>query len=129
MKHVEVNYHFMRERVTSRELQVRSISSKDQLVDIMTKALLAPSFGHHRSNLQLAQLPPNCGGARYDRFTTGITFFAECLRHSAKAILRQRILSKHFIDKGFFAEYFFRTLSKDFVECRKALDKEKHSAN
>jgi hypothetical protein len=70
-------------------------------------------------------------------------FFTECLRHSAKAILysakalpivtldkdyaecntRQRIHDKYFIGKGFFAEYFFRTLSKDFAECRKALGK------
>jgi hypothetical protein len=36
---------------------------------------------------------------------------------------RQRILGKYFIGKGFFAEYFFRTLGKDFVECRKTLGK------
>jgi hypothetical protein len=29
----------------------------------------------------------------------------------------------HFIGKGFFAEYFFRTLGKVFTECRKALGK------
>jgi hypothetical protein len=56
--------------------------------------------------------------------TTGIAFFAECLRHSVKAILHSAkplpsvTLGKYFIDKGFFAEYFFRTLGK-----------EKHSAN
>jgi hypothetical protein len=32
-------------------------------------------------------------------------------------------LGKYFIDKGFFVEYFFRTLDKDFAECRKALGK------
>jgi hypothetical protein len=31
--------------------------------------------------------------------------------------------------KGSFAEYFFRTLGKDFAECQKALGEEKHSAN
>jgi hypothetical protein len=40
--------------------------------------------------------------------------FAECN-------IRQKILGKYFIGKGFFAEYF--------AECRKALDKEKHSVN
>jgi hypothetical protein len=52
--------------------------------------------------------------------TTGIAFFAECLRHSAKPLpivtlgkafadcnTRQRTLGKYFIGKGFFAEYFF----------------------
>jgi hypothetical protein len=67
--------------------------------------------------------------------TTGIAFFAECLRHSAKAILHSAkalpsvTLGKEFIGKGFFAECFFRTLGKDFAECQKALGKEKHSAN
>jgi hypothetical protein len=45
--------------------------------------------------------------------TTGIAFFAECLRHSTKAILHSAkvlpsvTLDKYFIGKGFFAEYFF----------------------
>jgi hypothetical protein len=38
-KHVEVDYHFVRERVASRQLEVRFISSKDQTADIMTKPL------------------------------------------------------------------------------------------
>jgi hypothetical protein len=69
------------------------------------------------------------------RFTTGIAFFAECLRHSAKTILHSAkaltsvTLGKYFIGKRFFAECFFRTLGKDFAECQKALGKEKHSAN
>jgi hypothetical protein len=48
-------------------------------------------------------------------FTLGKAF-AECNT-------RQRILGKHFIGKEFFAEYFFRTLDKDFAECRKTLGK------
>ena len=48
--------------------------------------------------------------------------FAECNT-------RQKILGKYFISKGFFAEYFFRTLGKDFAECRKALDKLKIAKN
>jgi hypothetical protein len=32
---------------------------------------------------------------------------------------QQRILGKHFIGKGFFAEYFFRIPDKDFAKCRK----------
>jgi hypothetical protein len=67
--------------------------------------------------------------------TTGIAFFAECLRHSANVILHSAkplpsvTLGKDFIGKAFFAEYFFRTHDKDFAECQKALGKEKHSAN
>jgi hypothetical protein len=47
----------------------------------------------------------------------------------AEGNTRQRTLDKYFIGKGFFAEYFFRTLGKDFAECRKALSKEKHLTN
>jgi hypothetical protein len=54
-------------------------------------------------------------------FTLGKAF-AECNTW-------QRTLGKYFIGKGFFAEYFFRTLGKDFAECQKTLGKEKHSAN
>jgi 5-formaminoimidazole-4-carboxamide-1-beta-D-ribofuranosyl 5'-monophosphate synthetase len=55
----------------------------------------------------------NAGGELKYVYTTGIAFFAECLRHSAKAILHSAkplpsvTLDKYFIGKGFFAEYFF----------------------
>jgi hypothetical protein len=48
-------------------------------------------------------------------FTLGKAF-AECYT-------QQIILGKYFIGKGFFTEYFFRTLDKDFVKCRKTLGK------
>jgi hypothetical protein len=38
-KHIEVDYHFVRERVAQKLLRVKFISSKDQLADIFTKAL------------------------------------------------------------------------------------------
>jgi hypothetical protein len=44
MKHVEVDYHFVHERVAMKQLDVRTISFKDRLADIMTKALPASAF-------------------------------------------------------------------------------------
>jgi hypothetical protein len=38
-KHIEVDYHFVRKRVASHQLDIRPISTKDQVADIMTKAL------------------------------------------------------------------------------------------
>ena len=35
-KHVEVDYHFVRDRVANKEIQICFISSKDQLVDVLT---------------------------------------------------------------------------------------------
>jgi hypothetical protein len=39
MKHIEVDYHFVRDQVTQRLLDVRFISTSDQLADGFTKAL------------------------------------------------------------------------------------------
>jgi hypothetical protein len=58
-RHVEVDYHFVRERVAMKQLEVRSISSKDQLADIMTKALPTPAFKHFRNNLNLFPWRPD----------------------------------------------------------------------
>ena len=43
-KHIEVDFHFLRERVAQKLLQVRFIPSKDQLDDIFTKPLPLPLF-------------------------------------------------------------------------------------
>ncbi|KAF2296275.1 hypothetical protein GH714_037211 [Hevea brasiliensis] len=44
IKHVEVDYHFVRDKVANKDLQVRYISSKDQVADVLTKPL--PSSKH-----------------------------------------------------------------------------------
>jgi hypothetical protein len=58
-KHVEVDYHFVRERVASRQLEVRFISSKDQIADIMTKPLPVTTFCNLRRNLNLVAHCPD----------------------------------------------------------------------
>ena len=52
-KHIEVDYHFVRERVAQRLLCIKFISSKDQLADIFTKPLPQPQFVGCRRNLNL----------------------------------------------------------------------------
>jgi histone deacetylase 1/2 len=52
-KHIEVDFHFVRERVAHKLLQIRFISSKDQLADIFTKPLLLPLFQFCRRNLNI----------------------------------------------------------------------------
>jgi hypothetical protein len=39
IKHIEIDYHFVRERVANNSLAIRFISTKDQLADGFTKAL------------------------------------------------------------------------------------------
>jgi hypothetical protein len=38
-KHIEVHYHFIREKVLAKEIDLIHVSTKDQVVDIFTKAL------------------------------------------------------------------------------------------
>jgi histone deacetylase 1/2 len=52
-KHIEIDFHFVRERVVRKQLQVRFISSKDQLADGFTKALRVHKFEDFKSNLNL----------------------------------------------------------------------------
>jgi hypothetical protein len=43
-KHIEIDYHFVRERVASKELDVKIIASEDQIVDGFMKALPVRKF-------------------------------------------------------------------------------------
>jgi hypothetical protein len=53
MKHVEIYYHFVRECVVMKQLEVHAISLKDLVANIMTKALPNLAFKHFRNNLNL----------------------------------------------------------------------------
>ena len=52
-KHIEIDFHFVRERVTRKQLQVRLISTKDQVADGFTKALPSAKFNQFKGNLNL----------------------------------------------------------------------------
>ena len=43
-KHIEIDIHFVRERVAGNQLVVQFVSSKEQFADILTKGLSAPLF-------------------------------------------------------------------------------------
>ena len=55
-KHIEIDFHFVRERVANKKLEIRFIPSKDQVADGFTKALPARSFEEFKRNLNLVQL-------------------------------------------------------------------------
>ncbi len=38
-KHIEVHYHFIREKVLAKEIELIHVSTEDQVADIFTKAL------------------------------------------------------------------------------------------
>ena len=52
-KHIEVDFHFVREQVAKKLLDIRFMSSLNQTTDIFTKALLVQSFVSFRHNLNL----------------------------------------------------------------------------
>jgi histone deacetylase 1/2 len=55
-KHIEIDFHFVRERVLSKKLEIRFIPSKDQVADGFTKPLPVKSFTEFRNNLNLTKL-------------------------------------------------------------------------
>jgi hypothetical protein len=52
-KHIEIDFHFVRERVAEKKLDVKFISSKDQVADGFTKALPVKHLYEFRRNLNL----------------------------------------------------------------------------
>ena len=54
-KHIEIDFHFVRERVAWKLLDVRFISSKDQVADGFTKALPIKELNEFKRNLNLGQ--------------------------------------------------------------------------
>jgi hypothetical protein len=56
IKHVEVDYHFVRDHVTKKLLDVRFISTDDQVTDGFTKALPQRRLLEFQRNLNLIKL-------------------------------------------------------------------------
>jgi hypothetical protein len=57
-KHIEIDFHFAREKVARRQLEIiRFVSTKDQVADGFTKALGTHMFEKFRSNLNLVKKP------------------------------------------------------------------------
>jgi hypothetical protein len=52
-KHIEIDFHFVRERVAQKLLDVRFISTGDQLADGFTKPIAAPKMKEFRYHLNL----------------------------------------------------------------------------
>ncbi|KAF0742665.1 hypothetical protein Ae201684P_000735 [Aphanomyces euteiches] len=56
-KHIDVRYHFVRERVQLEELKLENVPSRDNIADLFTKPLVAAVFVPLRETLGLC-LPP-----------------------------------------------------------------------
>jgi hypothetical protein len=56
MKHVEIDFHFVRERVARKLLDVRLVSTNDQVADGFTKPQTEKKLISFRNNLNLCKL-------------------------------------------------------------------------
>ncbi|GAA0159774.1 transmembrane signal receptor [Lithospermum erythrorhizon] len=56
--HIEIDFHFVREKVARKQLQVQFISTKDQIADVLTKPLSTARFVFFRSKLRLCSRKP-----------------------------------------------------------------------
>ncbi|KAI5321887.1 hypothetical protein L3X38_030959 [Prunus dulcis] len=61
-KHIDIDVHFVRERVAKQQLFVQFVSSREQFADILTKGLSAPLFHTHCHNLMLGLSPQEIEG-------------------------------------------------------------------
>jgi hypothetical protein len=56
IKHIEVDYHFVREQVARKQLVIHFISTNDQLADGFTKTLSVAKLKQFQYNLNLGGL-------------------------------------------------------------------------
>ena len=62
-KHIEIDIHFIRNKVLNKELSIQYISSADQAADIMTKPLSFIQFNYLRAKLNVHSCPLSLRGA------------------------------------------------------------------
>ncbi|CAL9007551.1 unnamed protein product [Prunus brigantina] len=56
IKHLDIDFHFVRERVQRNDLTVQYIPIEEQLADVFTKGLHSPVFLSHCANMRLGNL-------------------------------------------------------------------------
>lgn len=55
-KHIEVRYHFIRQKYEDGIINIQYVPSSDQLADILTKALPKETFQKHRTKMKMEDL-------------------------------------------------------------------------
>lgn len=62
-KHIEVDYHFTREKVVRGDIQICFVNSIDQLADVFTKGLSSAQFTLLKNKLHATDWPLSLRGA------------------------------------------------------------------
>jgi hypothetical protein len=66
-KHIEIDFHFVRDMIASKALHVRFISSTDQLADLLTKPISSSRFTVLRTKLNVLSIPFGLKGRVKDK--------------------------------------------------------------
>ena len=85
-KHIEIDLHFVRDKVQSGGLTVMFISTKDQIADIFTKLLVSSGFASLRDNLTVTALPLRLRGPIEDTVANH--------QHQLSPILKDSVTTK-----------------------------------
>jgi hypothetical protein len=56
-KHIEVDYHYVKEKILNRDVKVSFISTADQIADVLTKGLTSARFLYLKSKLKVIPSP------------------------------------------------------------------------
>ncbi len=62
-KHIEVHYHFIREKVLAKEIDLIHVSTEDQVADIFTKALGIDKLKRFRKMLGVLEVDLSLRGS------------------------------------------------------------------
>ena len=66
-KHIEIDFHFVRDMVASKCLNVHFVSSTDQLADLLTKPISYSQFALLRTKLNVLFIPLGLKGRVKDK--------------------------------------------------------------
>ncbi|XP_013634771.1 PREDICTED: uncharacterized mitochondrial protein AtMg00810-like [Brassica oleracea var. oleracea] len=61
MKHLALDYHFVKQYIQAGQLRVSHVSTHDQLADVLTKPLPRPAFETLMLKIGLSTVRPSCG--------------------------------------------------------------------
>ena len=69
-KHVEIDFHFVRDMVATKAVSVQFVSTHDQLADLLTKPISSSRFALLRSKLNVIPIPLSLRGRVKDKTST-----------------------------------------------------------
>uniref|UniRef100_A0A2N9HBX8 Reverse transcriptase Ty1/copia-type domain-containing protein n=1 Tax=Fagus sylvatica TaxID=28930 RepID=A0A2N9HBX8_FAGSY len=69
-KHVEIDFHFVRDMVATKAVSVQFVSTHDQLADLLTKPISSSRFALLRSKLNVIPIPLSLRGRVKDKAST-----------------------------------------------------------